>query len=981
MQTYSPKAIQARKMARRRLIMERLEDRTLLSFTFAYNPVTDIATATGAGAAESLVLEPSGGFLLYSVNGGALSGDWAGSAVPINTSLKVNVGGAAGSTNLTVDLSSNAHAHLLNLSSNGTTSTLHDKDGNLPADINYATASLASLTIDTNPVYNQTLNLDFGGGGNPIPTAAATGLAFNTGDPNAGGLHLLTIAGQLPGGPFASITPLPNDPTVSTKIGKYGSITFDDGTGSATAITKLSYSGLQPIQDTTPAVTYTFNDFGTDGSFTAISGPVVSGNDSIELQSTPGSGAPQFETTDIANKTNVIFNTNQTLGLSAVVNIPTASTGLTSLTFNALTNGNNHITIAALPAGVSTVFNSGTGDDVTNVTGTGIAAGTNLTLTGGDGIDTLNYDAGGLSAVDAAGSSPGEIIIALPGAGTLDVMGYAKINFTNVGAGPITPGSALTLNTPQGAGLSGAVVGTFTLPLPSVGTPPSGVSASDFAATIAWGDGTSNSPGTITQDAGNPSVYYITASHTFSAPGDFTVTNTVAFAGGSYDTTVNGTSISVNLAPAGPTAGTSATATVTGGIITVAADSIVGTSGSAIAAAPVATFTNAGGVIPIGDYSAEIKVINASGTTVVDVAAASITQIGNSAEYTVNAPAMTLTGAGTYQVVVKVTDSLGAYTSTGTGLAVIAGSSTPPAASNILAFAKQPANAVAGATIKPIVVDVEDLLDHTIKTDTSSVTLSIATGPGALIGTKTVSAVNGVATFSNLSIDVAGTYTLTATDGGATKVSKSFTVSAAAVASVVIGAVPGSVTAGAKISPGITAHVFDAFGNPVDGSPGVTITIATGPAGATLSGSVAATAKDGVATFSNVSIHKVGTYAVKVTSHGFSATSGSFTVTPTAAATITFKQIPTTVAAGSPIGTSIIIQVTDQFGNLLANNVNDVTLSLQSGPSGGVLGGTKSVALSGGLATFSNLDLTTKGKYTLLASFGGLSQRHSLTVN
>ena len=52
--------------------------------------------------------------------------------------------------------------------------------------------------------------------------------------------------------------------------------------------------------------------------------------------------------------------------------------------------------------------------------------------------------------------------------------------------------------------------------------------------------------------------------------------------------------------------------------------------------------------------------------------------------------------------------------------------------------------------------------------DSSSVTLAIGTNPGSgtLSGTVTVAAVNGVATFSNLSINKAGTgYTLTAADG------------------------------------------------------------------------------------------------------------------------------------------------------------------------------------------------------------------------
>ena len=74
----------------------------------------------------------------------------------------------------------------------------------------------------------------------------------------------------------------------------------------------------------------------------------------------------------------------------------------------------------------------------------------------------------------------------------------------------------------------------------------------------------------------------------------------------------------------------------------------------------------------------------------------------------------------------------------------------------------------AGSTITPpVTVAVEDANGNVVTTDNSSVTLAIgsgSTGAGTLGGTLTVAAVNGVATFSNLSISAAGTYTLQATD-------------------------------------------------------------------------------------------------------------------------------------------------------------------------------------------------------------------------
>ncbi|MDD5094245.1 MAG: IPT/TIG domain-containing protein [Dehalococcoidia bacterium] len=91
-----------------------------------------------------------------------------------------------------------------------------------------------------------------------------------------------------------------------------------------------------------------------------------------------------------------------------------------------------------------------------------------------------------------------------------------------------------------------------------------------------------------------------------------------------------------------------------------------------------------------------------------------------------------------------------------------------PSAQN-LAFTTQPSSSnTAGTafTTQPVVT-VQDASGNTVTTSTAAVTLGITPGTGTegalLLGTKTVNAVNGIATFSGLSIDLAGTgYTLTA---------------------------------------------------------------------------------------------------------------------------------------------------------------------------------------------------------------------------
>jgi MSHA biogenesis protein MshQ len=85
-------------------------------------------------------------------------------------------------------------------------------------------------------------------------------------------------------------------------------------------------------------------------------------------------------------------------------------------------------------------------------------------------------------------------------------------------------------------------------------------------------------------------------------------------------------------------------------------------------------------------------------------------------------------------------------------------------AANRLAYGVQPSNTAAGASISPAVtVVVQDQFGNTVTSNTSSISLAIGTNPGSgtLNGTISVAAVAGVATFSTLSINNAGTgYTL-----------------------------------------------------------------------------------------------------------------------------------------------------------------------------------------------------------------------------
>ena len=172
----------------------------------------------------------------------------------------------------------------------------------------------------------------------------------------------------------------------------------------------------------------------------------------------------------------------------------------------------------------------------------------------------------------------------MPGAGIVDAINYSNINILNSPSVPPVPGPTVTINSVEGFQLVNATVGTFTFPLaslfPAGTTLPPGAPASDFSATIAWGDGTTTA-GTITQDASNPSVYEITGTHTYATAGSYPISLTIITQSGPVTgTLVNGAPVTVPITP-GATATSTATATVTQGPLAVSALPIVGTEGIA----------------------------------------------------------------------------------------------------------------------------------------------------------------------------------------------------------------------------------------------------------------------------------------------------------------------------------------------------------------------------------------------------------------
>jgi len=211
-----------------------------------------------------------------------------------------------------------------------------------------------------------------------------------------------------------------------------------------------------------------------------------------------------------------------------------------------------------------------------------------------------------------------------------------------------------------------------------------------------------------------------------------------------------------------------------------------------------------------------------------------------------------------------------------------------------LAFTAQPVGPYqAGETINAIPqITVQDSSGNTVTSSTASITLAIKTGtgtPGAtLSGTKTVNAVDGVATFSGLSVDLTGTgYQLTATSEGLTSAdSDAFDVIASTPIRLAFITSPGDGAAGAELSPAPVVAVQDNYGNTAT-SYTAEVTVAIKGETGTLSGAATVPAVSGVATFPGLSIKPEGMYQLTATSGGLaSADSDPFTLTGIPALTI-----------------------------------------------------------------------------------------------
>jgi hypothetical protein len=322
--------------------------------------------------------------------------------------------------------------------------------------------------------------------------------------------------------------------------------------------------------------------------------------------------------------------------------------------------------------------------------------------------------------------------------------------------------------------------------------------------------------------------------------------------------------------------------------------------------------------------------------------------------------------------------TISATADTATGKALVTVVHPPPAT---LEFSIEPTDVVAGEGFAPTVqVTVADRFGAPVVGDASPITLALGSNPGGatLGGTHIVTAQDGIATFSDLTVDRTGAgYTLVASTTGLSAIaSVPFAVTPAAAAALAFSVEPSDAMAGASLSPAVTVSVLDGFGNLATAdTASVSVSLGQNPAGSTLNGTTPIAPVNGVATFADLRLDKTGAgYTLVASRAGLAGTTSvPFDILPGPPARLAFTVEPSNTTAGTAIAPVIEVTVFDAFDNIVDTDVSTISLSIGANPGGSTLSGMPTSSVVGGVARFLDIRLDKAGNgYTLVASRVGL---------
>jgi hypothetical protein len=277
-----------------------------------------------------------------------------------------------------------------------------------------------------------------------------------------------------------------------------------------------------------------------------------------------------------------------------------------------------------------------------------------------------------------------------------------------------------------------------------------------------------------------------------------------------------------------------------------------------------------------------------------------------------------------------------------------------------LVITQQPVDTPAGAPMPIVRVEAHDDNDNITTSFTGTVTVALENNPegAALQGTLSKAAVNGVVSFNDLRIFIAGEdYTLKVTATNLTEdISDPFDITPGSATKLVFHQQPANKVAGQLFSPPVEVHALDAFNNIATGFGGqISLGFQNNPTDAALDGQTTMNAVNGIAQFTDINIKKVGTgYTLRAIAPTLTeAISVSFNITPGPAS----KLIMTPISAqlvGAPF--DVTVTLNDQYDNLVPNQgTSTVNLTVDQGS--GTLSGQTSGSIPSGQSAVTITDV------------------------
>ena len=266
---------------------------------------------------------------------------------------------------------------------------------------------------------------------------------------------------------------------------------------------------------------------------------------------------------------------------------------------------------------------------------------------------------------------------------------------------------------------------------------------------------------------------------------------------------------------------------------------------------------------------------------------------------------------------------------------------------------------------------VADQFNNSVATNGVLISMGLTNGTFASGTTSSNSDANGSASFSDLVITNAGNNTLIASAPGLTSTNRSLVISPADLTLTLQQDAPAVTNAGATFTPAVAVRLADQYNNVVSNR---TVTLSLLNGGGPLNGTLSrSTTNNGVATFNNLSINVPGTnYAlVAVSTNSLSVTGQIFTVTVGAPSKLMYTTLPPSTATAGGTLSTFVVQVEDQFSNLISTGGVSIALALNTGSFAS--GTTNTVTDPDGSSTFFDIVINTAGTYTMTAMPGRCS--------